>query len=240
MKGPLLVAVLLALPVSVPAEVWEYMAPVPMDICDLDQYSVYQWQIRVDGHASLVKVFDATITFHNIWDWQPDRDDHLYVSLLDDLYTYGGGWQPLGSNTWRHRDYTRDADYFLGKYETYPTDAETRKPWGASVGQWGDPNGGAEGQHATDVTFSLKNLGLLDELLLYASSEGQFVIGIDPDSYYHSQGITFTMHAERETLPVPTPELSTWLLLVCSLVVALVLKSRCFVGLCTRRFSGNI
>lgn len=224
MRGLLLAAILLALPMTVSADVWEYTAPTPMDICDLDPYSVYQWQIRVDGHESLLKVLDATITFRNIWDWQPDREDRLHVTLLDDLYTYGGGWQPLGSSTWRHRDYTRNADYFVGKYEACPMDVDARKPWGTSVGTWSDPNGGAEGQHATDVTLNLRELGLLDELLLYAANDGQFVVGIDPESYYHSQGITFTMEAEREMLPVPTPELSTWSLLVCSLIGWLTLK----------------
>lgn len=238
MKGPLLAAILLALPVSVPAEVWEYMAPTPMDISDLDQYSVYQWQIRVDGHESLLRVLDATITFHNIWDWQPGGDSRLYVTLLDDLYTYGGGWQPLGSTTWRHRDYNRTADYFVGKYETYPTDADVRKPWGVSVGTWSDPNGGAEGQYATDVTFSLKDLGLLDELLRYANNDGKFVFGIDPDRYYHSQGISFTMQADKEGLPVRTPELSTWILLASSLVAALLLKLRYRLGLHTQRSLG--
>ncbi|NPV45509.1 MAG: hypothetical protein HPY69_01020 [Armatimonadetes bacterium] len=240
MKAPLLAAVLLVLPVSVLAEVWEYAAPIPMDICDLDKYSVYQWQIRVDGHESLLQVLDATITFRNIWDWQPDNDDCLFVTLLDDLYTYGGGWQPLGSTTWRHRDYNRSADYFAGKYETYPSDADIRKPWGVSVGTWSDPNGGADGQYAADVTFSLKDLGLLDELLRYASNDGKFVFGIDPDCYYHSQGISFAMQADKEGLPVRTPELSTWLLLASSLVATLALRLWCSKGLCRKRFSGNI
>lgn len=226
MRGSLFAMLLLAVPLNASAAVWEYNTPTPEDVFDLSHYSIYQWQISVDDYGGLERLWDATLTFRSIWDWLPDEEDQLYLTLLDSPYTFGGGWMAMSSNIWCRRDYEGDGDYFADKFEAYPTNLDWRKPWGISIGVWSDPRGGHDGRYASDVTFSFKDLGLMDELQAFCANDGKFVIGLDPDCTYQNLGVEFAMLIQREGDAPPTPELSTWLLLGCSVLAGWVLRSR--------------
>jgi len=101
--------------------------PTPADLYDLDHYKYYTWGIDWEYPVGET-IKEASITFHNIYDWTVE-DDILYVHLLNSVgvgVTIGTDNQGVG-------------DYFSGE--------------GTLLGTWTDPNGGY--QYKTDVTFDI-------------------------------------------------------------------------------------
>lgn len=100
--------------------------PEVPDLYDLAHDCYYTWGIDwqlPDG----AHIEEASITFHNIYDWTVE-DDVLYVHLLDDMVP--GVSQCI--------DDPADGDYFDGQVPLYT---------------WSDPIGGWVGR--TDITFEI-------------------------------------------------------------------------------------
>lgn len=136
--------------------------PSDADLGDLDHYYATSWGISDTPLAPGTVVTGATLTIKNIYDWQKENGDILYVSLLDN--------PAMGIKTFY--DNMTGGDYFAGQ--------------GVSVGTWTDPQGG--NPRNFDLTFDLGALGLLDELQA-AMKDGKFGFGFDGDCHYYNEGV---------------------------------------------------
>jgi hypothetical protein len=172
--------------------------PGTNDMNDLDHNYYYSWKINWNIPSGEI-ITGATLTFKNIWDWQNEPRDTLYVHLLDNppaLKTR------LADNLWSGTDNEGGGDYWNGK--------------GPLIGTWNDPKGGNNGKDKLPyLTFSVPQADPLyadlGDLTNFIVNDGKFGFGLDPDCHYYNDGIKFTITTETE--PVPTPEPSTIFLL---------------------------
>lgn len=140
--------------------------PDPIDMYGLDHHEAYQWGMNFDSQDEVV--YDAILTIDNIRNWQLE-ENALFIHLLDEI--------PLGVTVdWDAEDGLVDA--FAGQ--------------GILVDAWEDTQGDGWDSPGQNLSFSLRDLGLLDVFLAYAST-GTFGFGFDPDCHFFNDGITFTV-----------------------------------------------
>jgi len=176
---------------SLPAHANYVFNPTPYDLSDLPHEEFFTWGINFNLPADQ-KITDAVLTFTNIWDWTVEKNDHLFIHLLDN--------PKMGVIS--YVDNQGGGDNFAGK--------------GVLVGNWSDPIGG----HARNfnLTYDFAALGILDNLkadmvTVPRKNYANFGFGIDPDCHFYNSGVTFTIITESIIHTNPTPEPATLILL---------------------------
>ena len=151
----------------------------PGTLNDLDHYHFYTWGIdwTLPGDEGITS---ATLTFHDIWDWQPETD-FLWVNLLDDAPS---GLADFGYNS-------KDK----GELNAYEEELAAGTGVALPGSPWDDPNGG-DPSLATTVSF--------DVPFAYFGwmSDGNFGFGIDPDCHYYDGGVDLVIKTAPELPPV--------------------------------------
>lgn len=155
--------------------------PSDKDLGDLDHYYAQSWGIDWSVPSGQV-ITGATLTIKNIWDWTQENNDILYITLLDNP----------GTGIKSFYDNQGGGNYFGSK--------------GPLVGTWTDPVGGVA--RNVDLSFDLKQLGLLDQLKSNAA-DGKFGFGFDADCHYYNDGVKLKITTES----VPEPATMTGLAL---------------------------
>lgn len=170
-------------PVQVNAAHTQTFEPSPIDLQDLPHEYNYTWGIDFDVPDG-EEIIEAVLTFHNIYDWQWEYNDHLYIHLLDNPAEGVVAVHDPGS--WLDGN---GIDDFVGQ--------------GVLVGVWSDPFGGSP--RGFDLTYTFSNLDILNDLNAYAQTpygagSANFGFGIDPDCHYFNDKVTFTI---TTTAPAP-------------------------------------
>lgn len=190
MKNLILVLAVASLAASASASTTVFTPQGSPNLSNLPHGSWFTWGISFTVPEG-EEICGAVLTYHNIYDWTCESNDNLGTHLLDNpVYGVKSGY-----------DADNGKDYFTGQ--------------GVVVGNWNDPVGG----HARsfDLVYDFEDLGLLDDLMAYASttppapvvnrygrvmqSYGNFGFGIDPDCHYYNCGVTF----EITTCPIESP-----------------------------------
>jgi len=163
-------------------------SPSPSYLSELDHSYYYKWGIKWNLPSGET-ITGATLTYHNIHDWQIEQD-HLYTHLLntvqDTNWLFPPNWVNKGEYstiTITGIDNEGGGDKFAGK--------------GPLLGDWNDPGGGSH--------LLMYNI---DSSYFSWLSDGNFGFGIDPDCHYYNDGITFNITTTHEA-----PEPATLLLL---------------------------
>jgi hypothetical protein len=158
--------------------------PTPIDIGDLDHSYYYAWVIKGWDIPVGEVIEKATLTIYNLNDWTNENGDHLYIHLIDGKPS-GGSRVVTGGNTWKWSDNQGGGDNWV----SWP-----------KIGDYEDISDAPE-----KVTYSFKNLGLLDELTNYIRNDTnhKYSIGFDPDCHYYNTGVEFTIDTKR----VPEPRI---------------------------------
>jgi len=210
MSKMLFVCVLVALATTLPAvaEVISFQYAAAPDMYDLDHGKWYEWGMSWNRTAyDPASIRSAWLTVSNVYDNTHDPQNVVFAEVLDTPRD-GVGVRIGSDNESLHSDYFASSSYpnpheFLTAF--HDTQAgDTPQNW-----RW-DFN-------ATD----------LSKLKSYASNNGLFGIGLDPDCHFVNTGIKLNVEwCARQDTP-PTPELGTWMLLACSgLAGALVTRRR--------------
>jgi hypothetical protein len=121
----------------------------------LDHYKAYTWGLERLWSEDQ-EILGATLAFNGIYNWRTE-DNFLYINLRDNA--------PLGVT--RYDDATPGFSDYFGGQDT-------------PIAVWSDPIGG----QLTDISFDLKDLGLLEDLTSFAA-DGNFGISLDPDCHYY-------------------------------------------------------
>jgi len=165
---------------------------------DLDHHNAYTWQINNVNLPANQTITGATITFHNIRNWDSTAN-MLFVHLLDSARAATVGTfvdatgAPVPSN--------QIADNFANDlYLTNPlVNAGTANTF------LGQHSFGTTGTDWT-ITFSASQLAALTA---YLQNGNNVAFGFDPDCHFWNNGITFSF----TTTPTGVPEPTTMLLL---------------------------
>jgi len=170
---------------SVIAATYTFTPSAP-DLQDLNHNYYYDWSINWTIPAN-EHIVDVYLTYHDIWDSINDPSDRLYTHLLDNPPMNGtpvgtDAWKWFDGIDWHGIDYGATVDNWTGQ--------------GPLIGVWINPVTTWPGMN---LTYNLRNLGLLDELIAY-SGDGTFGFGIDPDCAYENRGITLTV---KTSVPEP-------------------------------------
>jgi hypothetical protein len=171
--------------------------PTPNNLSELPHAEYFTWGINFTLPSN-EKITGAVLTFTNIWDWTVEKDDHLFIHLLDN---------PKAGVT-SYIDNEGGGDNFAGQ--------------GKLVSSWSDPEGGKARNFNLVLDFG--KLGLLDALNAYAKTipgpgKANFGFGIDPDCHYYNDGVTFTITTEPIKIPC-VPEPASALLIAAGCLVA--------------------
>ena len=180
--------VVAGLSACIPAQANYVFNPTPGDLYDLPHESFFAWGIDFvlpDDE----KIIGATLTFTNIWDWTVEKNDRLYIHLLDN--------PKMGVVS--YFDNQGGGDNFAGK--------------GVFVGIWSDSIGGRPRNF--DLVYDFAALGILNNLSAYIATAPRrnyatFGFGIDPDCHFFNDGITFSITTQPNAA---VPEPSTYVLL---------------------------
>lgn len=155
--------------------------PNPGDLGDLDHHNATTWGISWNAIPAGHVITSATLRIDSIWDWRPESDA-LFIRLLDDPK----------KGVRNYADNTNDnvlSDYFSGQ--------------GLHLLTWSDPNGGHNGQFASDLVhqFSPSELAVLTAYMTDSTAwnRAAFGFGFDPDCHYFNRGVSF----EITTAAVP-------------------------------------
>jgi len=151
--------------------------PPVKDIFDLDHFYAYTWGIDLGSDTVSAPITSATLTFSGIHNWIIEKNDHLYIHLLDDA--------ALGLT--RKWDGFSSGDYFRGQ--------------GLLLIDWSDPE---EWNWNKDlvITFTDAQLAVLNEY----GKDGRIAFGMDPDCHYFNKGVSFSIGTGVPTSAVvPAP-----------------------------------
>ncbi len=160
---------------AIPAHAGSYtFIPNPADLYDLDHYKAYGWGLQWMHPGE--EIVGASLTLKNIYDWQVERNDSLYIHLIDN---------PVEIGVKVYSDDQGGGDFFSGA-----------GPW---IGTWSDPGGGSS--TGFDLTYTFDG-GLLAALNGFGA-DGNFGFGFDPDCHYYNSGAEFTVDTRTPTIPEP-------------------------------------
>lgn len=140
--------------------------PTPEDLDDLDHYDYVSWGINFTVPTNEV-ITEATLTIKNIYDWEAEAGDILYINLLN---------QPE-----------------LG-VKKFPDDQGGGNAWanaGPLVGTWTDPAGGSP--TGFDLVFKMSEVGLLNTFKNFVA-DGRVGFGFDPDCHYYNDGVKLVVN----------------------------------------------
>ena len=168
-------------------------SPNPINLENLPHAFYFTWGITKDvtGKPFVLpateRITGATLTFSNIYDWQVEDNDALYIHLLDNP----------ASGVKAPKDYDGSEDNFVvdGVVE------------GVVVGVWNDPAGGSSRSFDLVYTFDDTLLATLNAYAsTYESGMANFGFGIDPDCHYFNSGVTFTITTDTtDVITNPAP-----------------------------------
>ena len=164
--------VMLCFAATAGATTYTFIPSPSANLWDLDHTEAYAWGIDWNHQDEVITGVSISIT--DIFDWEYENNDSLYVTLLDNPQS--------GVHTYF------DDDAFGNLFENSGTWLTT----------WHDPFG--DEAHKTSLSYSLGDLGLLDEFQNYAQ-DGYVGFGFDPDCHYYNGGISVTV--DTETVPEP-------------------------------------
>jgi hypothetical protein len=161
--------------VSDPSGTSYTFTPTRPELLELDHDSYWTWGIEQAFTAE--EVVSATLTIRNIYDWNVEDNDHLFIHLLE----------TIAPNDHWYLDPVADAvvDAFEGE--------------GVLLADWSDPDDGTTPMDLV-IEFDEDALAAMVEY----SADGYFGIGFDPDCYYYNDGIEFTVvTVVTEVVPEP-------------------------------------
>jgi hypothetical protein len=197
------------------------------DFEDMDHDSYYAWKINM-ADPNLTRLlpagsilYNATLSYKNIYDWQPESNDNLYTYLLNSVPTYS-------SSNWLNS--TKDILKWHedSSHQGFSAYSPTGSQW-TRVGVWHDEEVKYDSKHKkpgintdfnsdnrtynpikNNFSYNLGVMGLMPTLDNYISDiDKTFYLGFDPDCHYYNDKILLTMYFG----PVfSTPEPSTILL----------------------------
>jgi hypothetical protein len=199
------------------------------DFNSLAHGTSYTWGLSGSMYTSLLSdvssgqtITSATLTMTNIYDWQVEPDDVLYVNILGGLKAGASSYAWSSPSSSPDTSYGADpfvyssiggSDYALTKANMTFSDAAANSllQYGqggsyynvvGSPGTWTDPRTGTNGTAETmngfnlTVTFSTQNLTLLKSLLTAdtnGSTNPDVGLGFGPDCHYYDSGVTLTV-----------------------------------------------
>ncbi|MFH2036343.1 MAG: PEP-CTERM sorting domain-containing protein [Candidatus Zixiibacteriota bacterium] len=182
MKSPLKIGMILTILLMTAMPLWANVytvVPTPSaNLWNLGHDYYYTWGLTWDMDKPATSIYDIKLTFHNVWDWIDEDDDFLYTHLLD----YAPQDAVIGYDGAENGDYFESANY-TGNEKL--------------IGVWSDPYGGAPRDF--DLTYSLRDLGLMNDVHTYINNDGVFGFGFDADCHYNNEGISL----EITTVPEP-------------------------------------
>ena len=194
--------IVLTLPTAAFADVFTFQAPSTApnqgnggpNQFDLDHHRAYTWRI---GGVNLQggSIMSATITFHNISNWDSNAN-MLFVHLLDTARAGSVGSFQDATGT----PVTNISDAFAGNSYLNNPLVDPFTPNTFLTQQ----SFGTTGQDFV-YTFTADQLQILSA---YFMNGGDIAFGLDPDCHFWNNGITFSF----ETCP-PVPEPTTMALL---------------------------
>jgi len=168
-----ILTLLLSLSTTSWAGLYTYV-PSPADLNDLDHYKAYAWGLNWTHPQE--RIIGASLTFYNIYDWEAESNDILWVNLLNT--------PPLiGVKT--YTDDQNPGNYFAGWDKTL-------------IGTWTDPVGGLP---KDTITFTF-NEPALAAFRSYVA-DGKFGLGIDPDCHYYNDRVRLSIATSNTAIPEP-------------------------------------
>jgi hypothetical protein len=166
-----LVAVAAAIPSAVQAGTYTFQ-PNPANLGDLEHGLFYTWGIAWSVPTG-EQITAATLSIHNLNDWQVESGDILYIHLLDQTLP--------GVHSWYDGEGGGDAFAGQGVLLTTYTDDD------------GPPNPPEDWSYSFTPTQ-------VTSLTSYAAN-GQFGLGFDADCHYYNDGVTLSV--ETAGIPEP-------------------------------------
>jgi hypothetical protein len=165
------------------------LQPNPSDLGDLEHSLYYRWGINIAPKPDL-QILSAQLFIDDIYDWEAERNDILYVHLLDNPQAnpLRSGGQP-SSRVSTGTDSENPGDAFAGH--------------GILLFTYTDDHGGLPSEDIS-YTFTASDLATLNEYWKNnGTTDGIFGFGFDPDCHYYNHGISFA--CEFGPPPVPEP-----------------------------------
>jgi hypothetical protein len=187
------------------------------DLDDLDHSKYYVWLINSFSLAANEHVTGATLTFNNIYNWQRESGDQLYIHLLDNKPSLslslirektgvdailGAGVKTYNTKLFTGTDNQGGGDKFNG-IGTKITPV------------WSDPD---DNRSDNDLVYDFAHLGgyvdtdgdivngtvsILAILEQYMRNGDNFALGFDPDCHYYNDKVTFIVTTETTSAPEP-------------------------------------
>jgi hypothetical protein len=193
MKKIILLAIVLMIAmgaVAANAAVYTF-TPGDKDLADLDHNNFYSWGINWTHSSETIT--GATLKIFNIWDWVNERNDSLYIHLLNNV-------NPSNPNpsVVIGTDNEGGGDHFVGT---------------PRIGTFTDLQGGAQHNPKLNLTYDLGALGLLPTLQTYVSDDAnhRFGFGFDPDCHYYNDSIQVCITTGTPPPSVPEPSVLSML-----------------------------
>jgi hypothetical protein len=199
------------------------------DFNSLAHGTAYTWGLSGTTYNSLLSsvqsgqnITSASLTISNIYDWQVEPNDVLYVNILGGINAGASSYAWSTPSSTPDTTYGADpfvynstpgSDYALTKPHLTFSDAATNSllQYGqggsyynvvGTPGTWTDPRAGTNGTAETangfnlTVNFSAANLTLLKSLLTAdtnGSTNPDVGLGFGPDCHYFDSGVTLTV-----------------------------------------------
>jgi hypothetical protein len=163
------------------------------DIMDLDHNMYYDWRILWNIPTGET-ITGIDLTFSDIYNWQSEPNDKLYLHILDNDTAPG-----LSHFATKHY-WTSSTEYWTTLY--YGNDNQSGGDYWAGNPLiidpfWTDLDDNAGIDHV--LTF---NVPLTNEILSMIM-DGNFGIGLDPECHYYNNGVKLTITTRCNTVPEP-------------------------------------